>query len=305
MNLNEMLDFFQRFPEPDYYADTDPVAKVFSKFALEQIQLGNWDNFNAILATPRFNSYCANDLYRSLTRIYGLTIHPKMKNNQEELYSNMFKGFSILLGSLSVDFSMLYEKYRHEYYYFTDEDSGFMESKKDYFKLVIQHCLKHHIYISALSIEAQNLLDEKLDIDFSDSIKEYINKSTNDSEMFSHIYITGDSVNNDTDSPEKYLIPVIFEERKKDNFVKKLFGIGTLFNYRKILRPKVIFIEDENSITSQDSEPFSYPKIFNTPYTYFRECVVFSNSIWDNIFTDEEIDLIVKEFYSYYNDIYQ
>lgn len=123
--------------------------------------------------------------------------------------------------------------------------------------------------------------------------------------MFSHIYITGDSVHNDTDSPEKYLIPVIFEERKKNNFVKKLFGIGTLFNYRKILRPKVIFIEEEHSIISQNSEPFSYPKIFNTPYSCFKECVVFSNSIWDNIFTDEEIDLIVKKFYSYYNEIYK
>ena len=305
MNLNEMLDFFQRFPEPDYYEDIDPIAKVFSKFALEQIQLGNWDNFNAILSTPRFNSYCANDLYRSLICIYGLTIHPKMKNNQEELYSNMFKGFSILLESLSVDFSILYSEYRHEYYYFSDEDTGFNESKKDYFKLVIQHCLKHHIFISALSIEAQNLLDEKLDIDFSNLIHEYIEKSKNDSKMFSHIYITGDSVHNDTDSPEKYLIPVIFEERKKNNFVKKLFGIGTLFNYRKILRPKVIFIEEEHSIISQNSEPFSYPKIFNTPYSCFKECIVFSNSIWDNIFTDEEIDLIVKKFYSYYNEIYK
>lgn len=305
MNLNEMLDFFQRFPEPDYYEDTDPVAKVFSKFALEQIQLGNWDNFNTILATSRFNSYCANDLYRSLTRIYGLTIHPKMKNNQEELYSNMFKGFSILLESLCVDFSMLYEKYRHEYYYFTDEDSGFVESKKNYFKLVIQHCLKHHIYISALSIEAQNLLDEKLDIDFSEIIHEYIEKSKNDSEMFSHIYATGDSVHNDSDSPKKYLIPAIFEERKKNNFVNKLFGMGLILNYRKILRPKIILTEDESSIVYHNSEPLYYPKLFNTPYTYFKDIVLFANPIWDNIFNDEEIDLIVKKFYSYYNEIYK
>lgn len=292
--ITSILHFFERQTSPAYYDKEDKLSSIFSALAMEETQLGHFDNLKSILNSPRFNGYCAKEFFTLFFNRYKKRTHPDMIG-RPELEQNMLKGFEIFLASEKLNFSLLYSEYRHEYYYFLEEESDADDIKLTYINLFCDYILKHHIYISAIAKEFMgmvNLIDDENN-ELSIKLLSYVNIAKHDEQIIDFIYICGNSVSNTTDAPAEYLLPELFTERTKNAQVHKMFGLALMFNSHAIIR-----LED-----NQKNEPSL--SFLNTPYTNFEKCCHFLNSSWGFIFTEEEIDLIVKTFYIMYNNYYK